>query len=63
MNTYYYQTDGKSGEIEAANVGEAYDEIRKTISDRMIRDGATLWVEPADESSGEERMTLGINAE
>ena len=62
MNDYYYQTDAESGVIEADTVADAYAACRAKISDLMIADGATLWVEPDDESSTEGRITLGLNA-
>lgn len=63
MNTYDYATDAEMGEIEANTVQEAYAKLRKKITAAMIEDGATLWVENADDDSTEPRLTLGLNAE
>lgn len=63
LNTYDYATDAESGEVEAVSVQAAYAELRAKITDAMIEDGATLWVEPADDASNEPRLTLGKNAE
>jgi hypothetical protein len=63
MNTYSYATDADMGKIQAETVAEAYAKIRNTITDAMIEDGATLWVENSDDDSTEPRLTLGLNAE
>jgi hypothetical protein len=59
MNTYSYATDSTSGTFKAESLQAAYDDLRSKITDEMIEDGATLWVE--DESG--ERITLGIDGE
>lgn len=63
MNTYDYATDAEQGEIEAETVQEAYAKLRQKLTRAMIEDGATLWVENADQDSTEPRLTLGKNAE
>ena len=66
MKTYKYATDADQGEINARSIQEAYAKIRAEITDAMIEDGATLWVEPKDDESDESdesRLTLGINAD
>lgn len=63
MNTYDYATDAEMGEIEADTVQEAYAMLRKKLTPAMIADGATLWVENADDESTEPRLTLGLNAD
>ena len=56
MNTYSYATDATSGTVQAASLAAAYDLLRAQITDEMIADGATLWVEsPGD------RLTMGRN--
>ena len=57
MNTYSYATDSTTGTINATNLDAAYDAIRDKITDEMLADGATLWVEDA----AGERLTLGID--
>lgn len=63
INTYDYATDSEQGEIEAESVEAAYAQLRSKITPAMIEDGATLWVEPQDPDSTEDRLTLGQNAE
>jgi len=62
-NTYDYATDAEMGEIEAQTVEQAYAKLRHKITDRMIEDGASLWVENSDPDSKEPRLTLGENAD
>jgi hypothetical protein len=59
MSTYSYATDSTSGTVKAESLQAAYDDLRSNITNAMIEDGATLWVE--DESG--ERITLGIDGE
>ena len=59
MSTYKYATDADMGEIKADTLGAAYNQLSATITDAMIEDGATLWVEDEDG----DRLTLGQNAE
>lgn len=63
MNVYAYATDAGSGTIKAATVMDAYRTLRGQISDEMITDGATLWVEPTDQGSHEGRITMGVSGE
>ncbi len=42
---YAYATDSSSGIVEDASLSDAYDALRAKITDEMIEDGATLWVE------------------
>lgn len=51
--SYRYATDSDSGTITAASLDAAYDTLRAKITDAMIADGATLWVE--DTTTGERR--------
>lgn len=53
--TYRYATDSQTGTIEAASLEAAFETLSARITDAMIADGATLWVE--DETTGE-RVTL-----
>lgn len=59
MNTFSYATDSTSGTVTADSLAAAYDSLRSKITDEMIEDGATLWVE--DESG--ERLTMGVERE
>lgn len=52
-NTYRFATDADSGTITAESLDAAYDTLRAGITDEMIADGATLWVE--DATTGERR--------
>ena len=54
-----YATDAEMGEIRADTLEAAYNQLRAKITDAMIEDGATLWVESEDG----DRLTLGQNAE
>jgi len=56
---YKYATDAEIGTVQADSLQTAYDALRSTITDEMIEDGATLWVE--DETGN--RLTMGENAE
>jgi hypothetical protein len=56
---YYVQTDSGSETITAPTLEAAYAEARAEITDAMIDDGATLWVE----SPSGERLTMGVDAE
>ena len=56
---FTYATDSASGTIEAPSLDAAYQMQRAKISDSMVADGATLWVE----SENGERITLGIDEE
>jgi hypothetical protein len=47
------------GTVIANSLDAAYDQLRAKITDEMIEDGATLWVE--DESG--DRLTMGENRE
>lgn len=60
LSQYSYATDSASGAVSAYSLQSAYDDCRFLISDSMIEDGATLFVE--DEATGE-RITLGIDGE
>ena len=60
MNTYSYATDSTSGSVEAESLQAAYDSLRSKVTDEMIEDGATLWVESDDTG---ERITLGLDGE
>jgi hypothetical protein len=53
-NQYRYATDSEAGTIEAASLEAAFSQLRAQITDEMIADGATLWVESADGS----RLTM-----
>ena len=55
MKNYQFATDSSSGIIEAVSLEAAYNLLRAKISDEMIADGATLWVE----SSDGDRITMG----
>lgn len=57
MNTYTYATDAVKGTVQATSLDAAYESLRATITDEMIEDGATLWVEDADG----DRLTMGID--
>ena len=57
MNTYSYATDSDHGTIKATSLEAAYTALRAKITDAMIADGATLWVE----SSDGERLTMGVD--
>ena len=59
MNKYTFATDSTSGKINADSLQDAYDAKRTEITDKMIEDGATLWVE---DNHGD-RITMGIDAE
>lgn len=59
MNTYSYATDSASGTVKASSLEAAYDSIRAKITDEMVADGATLWVEDAKG----ERLTMGTDRE
>ena len=52
-----YATDAEMGEIKADTLDAAYDQLRAKITDKMIEDGATLWVEDASGA----RLTMGEN--
>ena len=56
---FRFATDAMSGTIEAASLKDAYDALRTQITDEMIDDGATLWVE----SPSGRRLTMGDNAD
>lgn len=58
MSTFRYATDSSSGELSASSLDAAYTLLRAKITDEMIGDGGTLWVE--DQATGE-RLTLGID--
>ena len=58
MNTYRYATDAETGTVSADSLECAYDAKRAEITDAMIEDGATLWVE-----GNEGRITMGVYAE
>jgi hypothetical protein len=47
MNTYSYSyaTDSSSGTVKAVSLDAAYEMLRAKITDEMIADGATLWIE------------------
>jgi hypothetical protein len=51
---FVYATDSESGTIEANSLEEAFAALRAGITDKMIADGATLWVE---DGSGQ-RITM-----
>jgi hypothetical protein len=57
MNSYKYATDSETGTVNAANLDAAYAALRAKITDAMIEDSATLWVE----SATGERITMGID--
>ena len=57
MNSYRYATDSSSGEMMAGSLQAAYDALRAKITQAMIADGATLWVE---DGAGN-RITMGID--
>ena len=48
MNTFSYATDSAMGTLQAASLQDAFDSLRAKITDEMIDDGATLWVEDAE---------------
>jgi hypothetical protein len=52
---FTYATDSTSGTFEAPDLDAAYQIQRSKISDSMVDDGATLWVEGEDG----QRITLG----
>lgn len=56
---FTYSTDSTSGSFEADSLQDAYSQQRAKISDAMIEDGASLWVESEDG----ERITLGIDSD
>jgi hypothetical protein len=60
MNDYTYATDAEAGIVNAESLADAYDTLRSRITQEMIEDGATLWVE--DIETGE-RITLGRDGE
>lgn len=55
---FRFASDAMSGTIEAASLEDAYDALRSKITEEMINDGATLWVE----SPSGRRLTMGDNA-
>jgi hypothetical protein len=57
--SYKYATDSEIGTVQADSLQTAYASLRAKITDEMIEDGATLWVE--DESG--DRLTMGETAE
>jgi len=57
--SYKYATDAEIGTVQADSLQTAYDALRSKITDEMIEDGATLWVE---DKSGN-RLTMGETAE
>lgn len=58
MNTYKFATDAESGSVSAESLKAAYAKLRSKITQAMIDDGATLWVEDANG----DRLTMGRNA-
>ena len=50
-NVYSFATDATSGTVHAESLQCAFDVLAAKITDDMIADGATLWVE--DETTGE----------
>ena len=56
---FTYATDSASGTFEASDLEAAYQIQRSKISDSMVEEGATLWVE----AENGERITLGIDGE
>lgn len=57
MKTFSYATDSENGTINAASLAEAYATLRARITDAMIEDGATLWVEDTDTGERETMPT------
>ena len=55
LSEYDYATDAITGTVMADSVESAYAICREKITDEMIEDGATLWVESKD---GGDRITL-----
>lgn len=57
--SYKYATDSTMGTVTADSLSAAYDQLRAKITDEMIEDGATLWVEAEDG----DRLTMGQDRE